>query len=123
MFVFSIPAPFLFNSDDTYDFIIRANKGKWMVYDYSYIAVVDGKTGSLLWTFNSSQAVMSSPLVVHSKIRGQDGMLFVALGKSAEQSSREKTEKRSKGDVGDNPKINTHLEITQKRRHEDYSGE
>ena len=56
-----------------------------MIYDYSYMAVADGKTGELLWTFNSSQGLMSSTLTLLNKRRGYDGTLFVSMGKSKEQ--------------------------------------
>lgn len=76
----SIPAPLYFNEDDTPDLLIRVNKGAWMIYDYSYIAVIDGRNGQELWTLNSSQALMASCLTLASTDRGEDGMLFVAHG-------------------------------------------
>ena len=75
-----------FNLDNTPDIVIRPNKGHWMHYSYSYVAVADGRTGDLLWTFNSSQSVMTSPITILSKNQGQDGLLFIASGKSREQA-------------------------------------
>ena len=57
-----------------------------MIYDYSYMAVVDGSTGEMMWTFNSSQAVMTSAITILSKKRGQDGMVFIAMGQSRQQA-------------------------------------
>ena len=50
------------------------------MYDYSYIGVVDGTNGELLWSLNCSMGAMSSAVTVKSKIKGQDGMLFFASG-------------------------------------------
>ena len=84
----SVPAPLYFNGDDTPDLLIRVNKGAWMLYDYSYIAVIDGRNGQELWTFNSSQALMASSLTVASSVRGNDGMLFIAHGGGVHHESR-----------------------------------
>ena len=89
MMFLSVPAPLYFNGDDTPDLLIRVNKGAWMLYDYSYIAVIDGRDGRELWTFNSSQAVMASSLTVASSVRGSDGMLFIAHGGVHQKSRRE----------------------------------
>ena len=70
-----------------------------MVYDYSYMAVADGKTGELLWTFNSSQGLMSSTLTLLNRRRGYDGALFVAMGKSKEQAGAKADHEREKRDV------------------------
>lgn len=126
----SIPAPILFNSDDTYDLVIRINKGKWMVYDYSYIAIADGKTGSLLWTFNSSQAVMTSAITVHNKNKGQDGVLFISIGQSPEQSKTESETRKSmnkrgtcaRGYVEEELKTCASSEQKRRKRHQNDQG-
>lgn len=51
-----------------------------MTYDYSYMGILDGNNGELLWSLNCSQGVMSSPVTLQHKNRGQDGMLFIAIG-------------------------------------------
>jgi hypothetical protein len=77
---YSIPAPLHFNDDGTLDLLVRINKGRWMKYDYSYMGVLDGTNGDLLWSFNCSMAVMNSPVTLLSKEKGQDAMIFVGNG-------------------------------------------
>ena len=88
----SLPSPLYFNGDDTPDLLIRVNKGAWMLYDYSYTAVIDGRNGQELWTSNSSQAVMASSITIASRAKGNDGMLFVSHGGEAtHQETRRET--------------------------------
>ena len=89
LYSLSVPAPIYFNSDDTPDIIIRPNKGKWMHYDYSYLAVADGRTGDILWTFNSSFLAATSPVTILNRKRGYDGMVFLTSGKTREQEGGE----------------------------------
>lgn len=51
-----------------------------MAYDYSYFSVLDGRNGDTLWSLNCSQAVMSSPLTLLSKVKGEDAMMFIGIG-------------------------------------------
>ena len=44
------------------------------------MGVLDGKDGELIWTLNCSMGAMSSPITVKSRIKGHDGMLFLANG-------------------------------------------
>ena len=81
----SIPAPLYFNDDDIPDYLIRFNKGEWMTYDYSYMGVVDGENGNLLWSFNCSMGAMASGVTVKNKKKGHDGMLFFANGCEGER--------------------------------------
>ena len=81
----SIPAPLYFNDDDIPDYLIRFNKGKWIIYDYSYMGVVDGENGNLLWSFNCSMGAMASGVTVKNKKKGHDGMLFFANGCEGER--------------------------------------
>ena len=80
LILYSIPAPLHYNQDNQLDFLVRINKGKWMFYDYSYMGVLDGESGELIWTLNCSMGVMSSPITVKSRKNGHDGMLFLANG-------------------------------------------
>uniref|UniRef100_A0A1X7TXJ2 FAM234A/B beta-propeller domain-containing protein n=1 Tax=Amphimedon queenslandica TaxID=400682 RepID=A0A1X7TXJ2_AMPQE len=102
---YSIPGPLYYNDDDTLDFVARFNKGRWMNYEYSYMTVLDGRNGDILWRINCSQAAMSSPVTVHSKTRGDDGFLFLGIGcgkmiddiiNSGERSSHSPNDGRSK---------------------------
>ena len=52
------------------------------------MGVANGRTGELLWTFNSSQALMTSPISLLNKEQGHDGMVFVAMGPIAKQTER-----------------------------------
>lgn len=69
-----------FNEDDVLDVVVRLNKGRWMTYDYSYMGVLDGTNGNLLWSLNCTSATMSSPLTLLSKKKGHDAMVFVGIG-------------------------------------------
>ena len=51
-----------------------------MRYDYSYLGVLDGTSGELLWTLNCLSGAMASGVTVRSKKEGHDGMLFFAGG-------------------------------------------
>ena len=51
-----------------------------MFYDYSYMGVLDGDNGELIWALNCSTGAMSSPITAKSKKKGHDGMLFLANG-------------------------------------------
>lgn len=76
----SIPAPLHFNEDDKLDFLMRFNKGEWTQYKYTYMGILDGESGSLLWTLNCSFGSMSSPITVKNGENGHDGMVFIATG-------------------------------------------
>ena len=78
--MYSIPSPIHFNDDDTPDYLVRFNKGKWMQYDYSYMGIIDGTNGELLWSLNCSIGIMSSGITVKSSKKGHDGILFMASG-------------------------------------------
>ena len=56
-----------------------------MTYDYSYMGVVDGENGNLLWSFNCSIGAMASGVTVKNKKKGHDGMLFFANGCEGER--------------------------------------
>ena len=79
-YYYSIPSPLNFNNDNIPDFLVRFNKGKWMMYDYSYMAVIDGSNGELLWSLNCSLGAMGSAITVKSNKPGHDGILFLASG-------------------------------------------
>ena len=51
-----------------------------MTYDYSYMGVLDGTNGKLLWSVNCSTAVMSSPVTLLNKKKGHDGVMFLGIG-------------------------------------------
>ena len=65
-----------------------------MTYDYSYMGVANGRTGELLWTLNSSQALMTSPISLLNKEMGRDAMVFVAMGPRSEQAKGNGVKKR-----------------------------
>ena len=44
------------------------------------MTVLDGRNGETLWRINCSHAAMSSPVVLQSKARGEDGFLFLGVG-------------------------------------------
>lgn len=97
-----MPSPINFNDDETMDFVVQFNKGKWMNYDYSYVAVIDGADGKMLWSMNCSMGSMASPVTIKSKQRGDDGMLFIGNGCTEEHSvikSKRHFEERSKDGV------------------------
>ena len=69
-----------YNDDNTLDYLVRFNKGKWMTYDYSYLGIVDGNNGELMWSMNCSMGAMSSAVTVKSSKNGHDGVLVIATG-------------------------------------------
>ncbi|XP_019852173.1 PREDICTED: uncharacterized protein LOC109582049 [Amphimedon queenslandica] len=104
---YSIPAPIYFNDDDVLDIILRINKGSWSKYDYSLLAVLDGRGGeggrrvggergmsegssNYLWMLNCSQSLMSSPVVWRHRDKGHDGFLFAAVDCSTGHKERAK---------------------------------
>ena len=93
---YSIPSPLHFNEDNTPDFLIRFNKGKWMNYDYSYMGVLDGNNGELLWMMNCSMGAMASAVTVKSSRKGHDGMLFFASGCKQEMNRMKKDTKEKR---------------------------
>lgn len=44
------------------------------------MTVLDGRNGDILWRINCSQAAMSSPVTLQSKVRGEDGFMFIGIG-------------------------------------------
>jgi hypothetical protein len=78
---YSVPAPLYFNEDNVPDLFIRVNKGAWDThYNYSYVGVVDGRNGKLLWVHNSSEVGFMSGTTLRAKERGQDAFLFMTVG-------------------------------------------
>ena len=77
-----------------------------MNYDYSYMGVIDGSNGELLWSLNCSLGAMSSAITVKSSKKGHDGMLFMASG--CEEIS--KYTKKEASNVHVNEKVVQHLE-------------
>ena len=59
---------------------MRVNKGEWDKYDYSYMAVLDGRDGGELWTLNSSRTGMMSGLSIASDTHGSDAAVFLSIG-------------------------------------------
>ncbi len=51
-----------------------------MNYDYSYVGIVDGDNGELMWSMNCSLGAMGSAITIKSSKKGQDGLLFLASG-------------------------------------------
>lgn len=86
--------------------MLRLNKGKWLNYDYSYLAVIDGSNGDLLWSLNCSMGAMGSAITVKSKEKGHDGILFVASGCEEKSNSISKRETELK--TNDNHKHQLH---------------
>ena len=84
----SVPCPVFFNDDNIPDILVRVNFGAWNVYQYSDVAILEGKSGTVLWTMRSSNAVMSSSVVLRAHHHGNDGTVFVTLGQSIEMDSR-----------------------------------
>lgn len=89
----SIPSPLHFNDDDIPDYLLRLNKGKWLNYDYSYLAVIDGSNGQLLWSLNCSMGAMGSAITVKSREKGQDGVIFMASGCDEETAASGKSKR------------------------------
>ena len=87
-----------FNEDDTPDFLIRLNKGEWRTYNYSYMVVLDGNNGELLWTMNCSNGAISSAVTVKSSRKGHDGMLFLAGG-CEQDTKRIRRETKENGEL------------------------
>ena len=83
----SLPAPLFFNEDNTPDFLVRVNKGQWENYDYSYMAVLDGRDGRELWTLNSSRTGMMSGLSIASNTHGWDATVFLSIGTPPDDGS------------------------------------
>ena len=110
----SIPAPIYFNDDNVLDLVLRINKGNWPDYDYSLIAVLNGRGGvegrrrvgggrgeggepaPYLWTLNCTGASMSSAVVLRHRERGHDGFMFIGEGCSTNTRQRRQTKKREK---------------------------
>ena len=84
---YSLPAPLFFNEDDTPDLLVRVNKGQWEDYDYSYMAVLDGRDGRELWTLNSSRTGMMSGLSIASDTHGWDATVFLSIGTPPDDGS------------------------------------
>ena len=77
----SIPAPLFYNSDQIPDLFVRVNKGAWdKGYTFSYVAVVDGTDGSLLWAHNSSGVGFMSATTLRGTGFGNDALLFISVG-------------------------------------------
>ena len=72
-----------FNSDNIPDILVRVNFGTWNVYQYSDVAILDGRSGEGLWTMRSTGTVMSSSVVLRAHHHGNDGALFITLGQSS----------------------------------------
>ena len=74
-----------------------------MMYDYSYMGVLDGTNGELLWSINCSMGAMASPITVKSSKAGHDGMLFLASGcdETAHHVIKKETEKMEDIEVTD----------------------
>ena len=87
----SVPCPVFFNDDNIPDILVRVNFGAWNVYQYSDVAILEGKSGTVLWTMRSSNAVMSSSVVLRAHHHGNDGAVFVTLGQSIEMDSHTHT--------------------------------
>ena len=74
-----------------------------MNYDYSYMGVIDGSNGELLWSLNCSLGTMSSGITVKSSRKGHDGMLFIASGCEEEMVTSKRNQRDSeKEEVEDN---------------------
>ena len=71
-----------------------------MTYDYSYLQVLDGRDGKteLMPTLNCTGGVMSSPVTVQSKVKGQDGMFFIGIGCEEEDGQRVQRSAQSMAD-------------------------
>lgn len=77
----SIPAPLFYNSDQIPDLFVRVNMGTWDEgYTFSYVAVVDGTDGSLLWAHNSSGVGFMSGTTLRGTGFGNDAVLFISVG-------------------------------------------
>ena len=74
----SIPAPLFYNDDDTPDLFLRVNIGEWDDYNYSYVVIIDGTDGKVLWAMNSSYATMQSAVTLMSVNHSQDAVVFFA---------------------------------------------
>ena len=122
-YYYSIPSPLNFNNDNIPDFLFRFNKGKWMMYDYSYMAVIDGSNGELLWSLNCSLGAMGSAITVKSNKPGHDGMLFLASGckinENSEVYGRPKRIQRNECKLDKHIEFNCWEQETREKRHED----
>ncbi|CAH1274303.1 FAM234B [Branchiostoma lanceolatum] len=78
---YSLLAPGFFNDDDTLDIMVRINKGTWPKYNSSVMMILDGRTGTELWSFPTRGATFSSPLTLRTADPGRDAFLFWVLGR------------------------------------------
>lgn len=77
----SIPAPLFYNEDSTPDLLVRINHGVWHDhYNYSTVAILDGRNGDELWHIHSVKTGMMSSLSLASDHLGADGAVFIAVG-------------------------------------------
>jgi len=73
--------------DATPDLLVRVNKGTWMIYDYSYMAILDGRDGRELWALNSTLTGMMSGLSLASDAHGWDAAVFLSVGSDPNDGS------------------------------------
>ncbi|XP_078690819.1 protein FAM234A-like isoform X2 [Branchiostoma floridae x Branchiostoma belcheri] len=78
---YSLLAPGFFNNDSTLDIMVRLNKGGWPKYNSSQMLILDGRTGTELWSFPTHGATFSSPLTLRTEDPGRDAFLFWVLGR------------------------------------------
>ena len=77
----SIPAPLFYNDDSTPDLLVRINHGVWDdYYNYSTVAILDGRNGDELWHLHSVKTGMMSSLSLASDHLGADAAVFIAVG-------------------------------------------
>ncbi len=55
-----------------------------MEYNYSYVAILDGRDGSQLWTLNSTHTGLMSSLSLQAHAHGEDAVVFFAIGRQPE---------------------------------------
>ncbi|XP_038048308.1 uncharacterized protein LOC119722328 isoform X2 [Patiria miniata] len=87
---YSNPAPGYFNDDDTVDLMVRLSKGTWPEFKSTYVYILDGRNGEILWYLKTPSIgpVMSSPLTLQSYGR-KDAFIFWAQGLSGEITGEE----------------------------------
>ncbi|ELT88975.1 hypothetical protein CAPTEDRAFT_188461 [Capitella teleta] len=78
---YSSPAPGFFNDDNIPDFMLHWNAGTWPDYNQSQTAIVDGSSGALLWSLNSSSMETTSDLVAMTTAPNQDAFVFRVVGR------------------------------------------
>ncbi|XP_021380156.1 uncharacterized protein LOC110467366 [Mizuhopecten yessoensis] len=80
---YSTPAPGHFDDDGTLDFMTHWSLGQWPVYNKSQAVILSGKTGGVIWKFDTDWYEMSSDLTLLTDDPHRDMFLFKLKGRGA----------------------------------------